>query len=122
MTPMLPGCGDASYTPQEAAERIYGDRTLALDVVYQLMRLEETKEDLERQLGDEQRRLELCIRAMGPVPEPGTPLEQAIRRIVPGFLFFAAGMIVFALLFFAASELRPGGCAGAAPASAAVVR
>ena len=118
----LAGTGDATYTPHEAAERLYGDRALALDTVYQLLRLEEQNEALPAELDKEGRRLDLAIQVLGPLPETGSAMGRAARKALPGLAFFAGGVVVLGLALAGLSEFVPGWCAGPGEAVAAVVR
>ena len=121
-TVRLAGIGEATFTPQEAAERIYGDRTLALDTVYQLLRLEEANEQLRAELDKEGRRLDLAIQALGPLPETGSALGRAAKKALPGLLFFLVGVVALALALAALSEMIPGWCAGPGEAVAGAIR
>ncbi|HEX7242037.1 MAG TPA: hypothetical protein VF263_17265 [Longimicrobiaceae bacterium] len=118
----LAGIGEATFTPQEAAERLYGDRTLALDTVYQLLRLEEQNELLRAELEKEGKRLDLAIQALGPLPETGSALGRAARKALPGLVFFVGGMVVLSLALVGLSEMIPGWCAGPGEAVVGMIR
>lgn len=102
-------------TPQELAERIYGDKPAALDVAYQLMQLEEQAEQMRKTLADERRRTDLLVRSMAPEPLPENPVRRALVQGGPWIAGLVIGMVTFVVLVVLLNLLAPGWCGACAP-------
>lgn len=87
-----------SADARELAARMETDPTFCLDVAYQLLRGREQIAELKEELERERRRVEVCVRAMTPGAELDGSVRGVLRRAIPPLVFFAAGIVVFALV------------------------